>query len=140
MVKDVIGREWQLGTVQVDYNLPERFDLTYKEAMARCVPTRDDSPRTLRVDAASSRAHRTYFAGMCPFTGFRPREVSHADHLREARRVARPNLGGWIRARLGVRVQVTTATTPSAKQLRTHLAVPPPTCSSSASPKWKGGT
>jgi threonyl-tRNA synthetase len=30
VVKDVIGREWQLGTVQVDYNLPERFDLKYK--------------------------------------------------------------------------------------------------------------
>jgi len=29
MVKDVIGREWQLGTVQVDYNLPIRFDLSY---------------------------------------------------------------------------------------------------------------
>ncbi len=29
MVKDALGREWQLGTVQVDYNLPERFDLTY---------------------------------------------------------------------------------------------------------------
>ena len=29
VVKDVIGREWQLGTIQVDYNLPERFDLSY---------------------------------------------------------------------------------------------------------------
>lgn len=32
VVKDVIGREWQLGTVQVDYNLPERFDLHYTGA------------------------------------------------------------------------------------------------------------
>lgn len=32
VVKDVIGREWQLGTVQVDYNLPVRFDLTYAGA------------------------------------------------------------------------------------------------------------
>ncbi|MCD2260616.1 threonine--tRNA ligase [Psychroserpens luteolus] len=30
MVKDALGRNWQLGTIQVDYNLPERFDLTYK--------------------------------------------------------------------------------------------------------------
>ena len=30
MVKDALGRRWQLGTIQVDYNLPERFDLTYK--------------------------------------------------------------------------------------------------------------
>ena len=29
MVKDALGRRWQLGTIQVDYNLPERFDLTY---------------------------------------------------------------------------------------------------------------
>jgi threonyl-tRNA synthetase len=32
MVKDALGREWQLGTVQLDYNLPERFDLTYVDA------------------------------------------------------------------------------------------------------------
>jgi threonyl-tRNA synthetase len=32
IVKDVIGRDWQLGTVQVDYNLPVRFDLTYSGA------------------------------------------------------------------------------------------------------------
>ncbi|MBV8143265.1 MAG: threonine--tRNA ligase [Verrucomicrobia bacterium] len=37
VVKDVIGREWQLGTVQVDYNLPERFGLSYIAA--------DNSPR-----------------------------------------------------------------------------------------------
>ncbi|WP_299162898.1 threonine--tRNA ligase [uncultured Tenacibaculum sp.] len=30
MVKDALGRSWQLGTIQVDYNLPERFDLQYK--------------------------------------------------------------------------------------------------------------
>jgi threonyl-tRNA synthetase len=29
MIKDAIGRRWQLGTIQVDYNLPERFELTY---------------------------------------------------------------------------------------------------------------
>jgi len=32
MVKDAIGRRWQLGTIQVDYNLPERFELEYTGA------------------------------------------------------------------------------------------------------------
>ena len=32
MVKDALGRSWQLGTIQVDYNLPERFDLSFKGA------------------------------------------------------------------------------------------------------------
>lgn len=32
IVRDVIGRDWQLGTVQVDYNLPERFELSYTGA------------------------------------------------------------------------------------------------------------
>ena len=32
MVKDAIGRRWQLGTIQVDYNLPERFQLEYTDA------------------------------------------------------------------------------------------------------------
>tara|TARA_A100001015_G_scaffold321554_1_gene452939 strand:+ start:820 stop:2784 length:1965 start_codon:yes stop_codon:yes gene_type:complete len=33
MVKDALGRSWQLGTIQVDYNLPERFDLKYKSEL-----------------------------------------------------------------------------------------------------------
>jgi threonyl-tRNA synthetase len=32
MVRDALGRQWQLGTIQVDYNLPERFDLVYTDA------------------------------------------------------------------------------------------------------------
>jgi len=32
MVKDALGRKWQLGTIQVDYNLPERFELEYIDA------------------------------------------------------------------------------------------------------------
>lgn len=38
VVKDAIGREWQLGTVQVDYNLPARFDLSYVGADNRPHP------------------------------------------------------------------------------------------------------
>ncbi|HUF61048.1 MAG TPA: threonine--tRNA ligase [Verrucomicrobiales bacterium] len=47
VVRDVIGREWQLGTVQVDYNLPERFDLTYT--------------------GADNRAHRPVMIHRAPF-------------------------------------------------------------------------
>jgi threonyl-tRNA synthetase len=55
IVKDAIGREWQLGTVQVDYNLPERFDLTYTGS--------DNKPhRPVMV-------HRAPFGSMERFTG-----------------------------------------------------------------------
>jgi threonyl-tRNA synthetase len=55
VVKDAIGREWQLGTVQVDYNLPERFNLEYIGA--------DNEPhRPVMV-------HRTLFGSMERFVG-----------------------------------------------------------------------
>ena len=55
VVKDAIGRKWQLGTVQVDYNLPERFDLTYVGA--------DNQPhRPIMI-------HRAPFGSMERFVG-----------------------------------------------------------------------
>jgi threonyl-tRNA synthetase len=55
MVKDVIGRKWQLGTVQLDYNLPERFKLEYIGA---------DNARHQPV-----MIHRAPFGSMERFTG-----------------------------------------------------------------------
>lgn len=55
VVKDVIGRDWQLGTVQVDYNLPVRFDLSYVGA--------DNQPHVPVM------IHRAPFGSMERFTG-----------------------------------------------------------------------
>ncbi len=55
VIKDVIGREWQLGTVQVDYNLPERFDLTY-------IGADNKSHRPVMI-------HRAPFGSLERFTG-----------------------------------------------------------------------
>ncbi len=55
VVKDVIGREWQLGTVQVDYNLPRRFGLSYVGA-----DNKDHVPVII---------HRAPFGSMERFTG-----------------------------------------------------------------------
>jgi threonyl-tRNA synthetase len=55
VVRDVIGREWQLGTVQVDYNLPERFNLSYVGAD--------------NTDHRPVMIHRAPFGSMERFTG-----------------------------------------------------------------------
>ena len=52
MVRDAIGRKWQLGTVQIDYNLPERFELEYVGADNSQAPSRDDPPSSLWFDGA----------------------------------------------------------------------------------------
>ncbi|MEM1083337.1 MAG: threonine--tRNA ligase [Verrucomicrobiota bacterium] len=55
VVKDVIGRDWQLGTVQVDYNLPERFELEY-------VGADNEKHRPVMI-------HRAPFGSLERFTG-----------------------------------------------------------------------
>ena len=55
MVKDALGRSWQLGTVQLDYNLPERFDLTY-------IDENDDRVRPVMI-------HRAPFGSLERFIG-----------------------------------------------------------------------
>jgi threonyl-tRNA synthetase len=55
MVEDALGREWQLGTIQVDYNLPERFELTY-------VDENDERKRPVMI-------HRAPFGSLERFIG-----------------------------------------------------------------------
>ena len=60
VVRDCIGREWQLGTVQVDYNLPERFDLQLHRFRQPAASPSDDPSRAVRLDGAfHRRADRT---------------------------------------------------------------------------------
>ena len=62
MVRDALGRKWQLGTIQVDYNLPERFDLTYTGA--------DDLPhRPIMIHRAPFGSMERFVAVLLEHTG-----------------------------------------------------------------------
>ena len=50
MLRDAIGRDWQCGTTQVDFNLPERFDAFYIARRRLEEDAGDDPPRDLRLD------------------------------------------------------------------------------------------
>ena len=62
MVKDALGREWQLGTVQLDYNLPERFDLTY-------VDENDERQRPVMIHRAPFGSLERFIGVMLEHTG-----------------------------------------------------------------------
>ena len=66
MVKDALGRQWQLGTIQVDYNLPERFDLTYKGSDNELHRTSNDSPSTIWINGTFYRDFIEHTAGNFP--------------------------------------------------------------------------
>ncbi len=50
MVRDAIGRKWQLGTIQVDYNLPERFELYYNGSRQPETPSCNDTQGYIRFN------------------------------------------------------------------------------------------
>ncbi len=54
---DSLGRSWQLGTVQLDYSMPERFELSYSGGRQRRAPSGDDPPRPVRLIRALHRDH-----------------------------------------------------------------------------------
>ena len=66
LVKDCIGREWQLGTVQVDYNLPERFKPGVHRRGQRRPPAGDDPPRAVRLLERFVGILIEHFAGAFP--------------------------------------------------------------------------
>ena len=54
-VTDALGRSWQCGTCQVDFFMPERFDLSYTDADDAAAAAGDDPPRPARLDGALRR-------------------------------------------------------------------------------------
>ena len=99
---DSLGRSWQLGTVQLDYSMPERFELTYTGADNARAPPGDDPPRAVRLLRAlhrdPARALRRRAAAVAGAgagdraAGLRPlqrlRRARSRDALRGARRCA----------------------------------------------------
>ena len=66
-VKDAIGREWQMTTIQFDFNLPERFDLTYVGGDGRRHRPDHGAPRALRPLERFFGILIEHYAGAFPF-------------------------------------------------------------------------
>ena len=102
-VTDALGRSWQCGTCQLDFQMPERFDLTYTGADDDAAPAGDDPPRPARLDGAlrrdPDRALRRPLPGLAGAgAGDRPADLrppqrvrrrGRSSELREARRAGR---------------------------------------------------
>ena len=122
VVKDVLGREWQLGTVQVDYNLPERFELTYTGSDG-------EKHRPVMIHRAPFGSMERFcgvliehFGGMFP-TWLSPTQVHiltiSEKHIEYANQIA-----GKLRQE-GIRVELDSSDDTIGKKLRTHRAMRP---------------
>lgn len=122
VVRDVIGREWQLGTVQVDYNLPERFDLTYKGsdgAMHRPVMIHRAPFGSMERFCGVLIEH---FAGKFP-TWLTPTQC-HVITIREEHKAYAGHVAEALRA-AGVRVEVDDSDNNIMKKIRNHRKLQP---------------
>lgn len=122
VVRDVIGREWQLGTVQVDYNLPERFDLTYKGsdgAMHRPVMIHRAPFGSMERFCGVLIEH---FAGRFP-TWLTPTQC-HVITIREEHKAYASKVSSALKA-AGVRVEVDDSDNNIMKKIRNHRKLQP---------------
>lgn len=122
VVKDVLGREWQLGTVQVDYNLPERFDLTYTGSDG-------EKHRPIMIHRAPFGSMERFcgvliehFGGMFP-TWLSPTQV-HILTISEKHIEYANSVSEKLR-QVGVRVELDCSDDTIGKKLRTHRAMRP---------------
>lgn len=122
VVKDVIGREWQLGTVQVDYNLPERFDLTYQGADG-------ESHRPVMIHRAPFGSMERFvgvliehFAGKFP-TWLSPTQV-HIITISERQKEYAAKVHAALKD-AGIRVESDTSDNTIGKKIRTHRKMQP---------------
>ena len=122
VVKDVLGREWQLGTVQVDYNLPERFNLTYTGSDG-------EKHRPVMIHRAPFGSMERFcgvliehFNGMFP-TWLSPTQV-HILTISE-KQIDYANQIAQSLSEAGIRIEIDTGDDTIGKKLRTHRSMRP---------------
>ena len=116
VVRDCIGREWQLGTVQLDYNLPKRFELEYVGKDNTAAPAGDDPPGAVRLDGAlhghPDRALRRRLSALAGAgTGARPagqralHRVRPEGRGRDCARTASASAGDYRPEKIGYKIR-----------------------------------
>ena len=64
--RDALGRSWQMSTIQLDFNFPERFELEYTAADGSTAAAGDDPPRAVRLDRTVLRHPHRALRGRVP--------------------------------------------------------------------------